>query len=64
MRGILQHLQNINATISAKKFILATPDATIVGHKCTSEGRVPHKAKIQKSGIGQDARILRKFVGS
>ena len=39
---ILQHLQNINATVSAKKFILATLDATIVGHKCTSEGWVPH----------------------
>ena len=35
---ILQCLQNINATVSAKKFILAAPDATIVGHKCTSEG--------------------------
>ena len=37
-----------NATISAKKFVLAAPDATIVSHKCTSEGRVPHEAKIQK----------------
>ena len=45
---ILQCLQNVNATISAKKFVLTTPDATIVGHKCTSEGQVPHEAKIQK----------------
>ena len=45
---ILQRLQNVNTTVSAKKFILATPDATIVGHKCTSEGRVPHEATIQK----------------
>ena len=45
---ILQRLQNVNATVSAKKFILAAPDATIVGHKCTFEGRVPHEAKIQK----------------
>ena len=36
---ILQRLQNVNATVSAKKFVLATPDATIVGHKCTSKGR-------------------------
>ena len=35
-------------TVSAKKFILAVPDATIVGHKCTFNGRIPHKAKIQK----------------
>ena len=45
---ILQCLQNVNATVSAKKFILAALDATIVGHKCTFEGRVPHEAKIQK----------------
>ena len=45
---ILQRLQNDNATISAKKFILAALDATIVGHKCTSEGWVLHEAKIQK----------------
>ena len=45
---ILQCLQNINTTVSAKKFVLAAPDATIVSHKCTSEGRVPHEAKIQK----------------
>ena len=45
---ILQRLQNVNATVSAKKFILAAPDATIVSHKCISEGRVPHEAKIQK----------------
>ena len=37
-----------NATISAKKFVLTAPDATIVGHKCTSEGQVSHEAKIQK----------------
>ena len=48
IQKILQCLQNINATISAKKFVLAALDTTIVGHKCTSEGQVPHEAKIQK----------------
>ena len=45
---ILQCLQNINATVLAKKFVLAALDTTIVSHKCTSEGQVPHEAKIQK----------------
>ena len=45
---ILQCLQNVNATVSAKKFVLAIPDATIVSHKCTCEGQVQHEAKIQK----------------
>ena len=45
---ILQCFQKVNATISAKKFVLATLNATIVSHKCTSKGQVPHEAKIQK----------------
>jgi hypothetical protein len=45
---ILQHLQNVGATVSAKKFVLAAPDAVIVGHKCTFEGQIPHEAKVQK----------------
>jgi hypothetical protein len=45
---ILQCLQNIGATVSTKKFVLAAPDAVIVSHKCTFEGRIPHEAKVQK----------------
>ena len=35
--------------VSAKKFILAAPDATIVGHKCIFEGQIPHELKVQKT---------------
>ena len=35
-------------TVSAKKFILTVADATIIGHKCTFNGHIPHKAKVQK----------------
>ena len=45
---ILQCLQNVNTTVSAKRFVLTALDATIISHKCTFEGRIPHKAKIQK----------------
>ena len=41
-------MENVGATVSAKKFILAVPDVTIVRHKCTFDGRIPHKAKVQK----------------
>ena len=64
---ILQCLQNVNATASAKKFILAAPDATIVGHKCTSEGQVPHEAKIQKIRDWPECENLmqvRRFLGT
>ena len=45
---ILQCLQNVNAIVSAKKFILVTPDTTIVSHKCTSKDQVLYETKIQK----------------
>jgi len=45
---ILQRLENVGATVSASKFVLAAPTATIVGHKCTFEGRVPEESKVQK----------------
>ena len=64
---ILQCIQNVNATVSAKKFILATLDATIVGHKCTSEGQVPHEAKIQKIRDWPECKNLtqvRRFLGT
>ena len=34
--------------VSTKKFILAAPDAVIIGHKCTFEGWIPYEAKVQK----------------
>jgi hypothetical protein len=34
---ILQCLENVGATVSATKFVLAAPTAIIVGHKCTFE---------------------------
>jgi len=45
---ILQRLENVGATISTSKFVLAAPTATIVGHKCTFEGCVPEESKVQK----------------
>ena len=60
---ILQRLQNVNTMVSTKKFVLAAPDATIVGHKCTFEGRVPHKAKIQKIRDWPECENLTQVCG-
>ena len=60
---ILQHLQNINTTILAKKFVLAALDATIVSHKCTSKGRVLHEAKIQKIRDWPECKNLMQVCG-
>jgi hypothetical protein len=45
---IIQRLENVGATISAKKFVLAAPTVVILGFKCTIDGRVPEESKTQK----------------
>ena len=45
---IIQHLENVNITISTKKFVLMVPKVMILGHKCTFKGCVPHGKKVQK----------------
>jgi hypothetical protein len=45
---ILQCLENVGATVSTSKFVLAAPTATIIGHKCTFEGHMPEESKVQK----------------
>ena len=60
---ILQQLENIGATVSTKKFILAAPDATIVGHKCTFEGHIPHEAKVQKIRDWPECQSLTQVHG-
>jgi hypothetical protein len=45
---VIQRLENVGATISAKKFVLAAPTAIILEFKCTIDGRVPEESKTQK----------------
>jgi hypothetical protein len=64
---ILQHLQNVGATVSAKKFVLAALDAVIVSHKCTFEGRIPHEARVQKIQDWPECASVthvRRFLGT
>jgi hypothetical protein len=45
---ILQRLENVGMTVSASKFVLVAPTATIVGHKCMFEGCMIEESKVQK----------------
>ena len=66
MYHILQHLKVVNITVLAKKFVLTAPDATIVGHKCTFEGHIPHDKKVQKIHDGpqcQNITQVCRFLG-
>ena len=60
---ILQSLEIIGAKVSAKKFILAMPDVTIIRHKCTFNGHIPHKAKVQKIHDWPECQNLTQVCG-
>ncbi|KAF9470610.1 hypothetical protein BDN70DRAFT_821126, partial [Pholiota conissans] len=57
-RFIWEHLQNVNriiqrikhagGTFSGPKSFICVPTAVIVGHRCTFEGRIPDKSRIEK----------------
>ena len=55
---VFEHLQDLNCilhqlwltgvTISAKKLSLCVPEVTILGHRCTQDGRIPDDAHVWK----------------
>jgi hypothetical protein len=59
----LQQLQNVGVTISTKKYVLTAPDVTIVGHKCTFGGCIPHKKKVQKIRNWAECQNLTQVCG-
>jgi hypothetical protein len=64
---ILQRLENVGATVSATKFVLAAPTAIILGYKCTIDGRVPEESKTQKIRDWpepKNATQVRGFLGT
>jgi hypothetical protein len=49
--------------VSATKFVLATPTAIIVRHKCTFEGHVPEDSKVQKICDWPECRTVMQVHG-
>jgi hypothetical protein len=45
---ILHRFKHAGATISGKKLFLGVSELTVVGHRCTPEGRVPDGSKVDK----------------
>ena len=73
---VWEHVQNINhviqqvkhtgGTFSSKKSFFCMPDAIIVGHKCTYEGRLPDDlrvAKIKNWPVLETISDVRGFLG-
>ncbi len=76
-RFIWEHFQNLNQVVqrmkyagctwSGKKVYLCVPEAIIVGHKCTYEGRIPKDGKVDKIknwGPRLDLTDVRSFLGT
>lgn len=45
---IMHRIGHAGGTISGKKLFIAVPEVTIVGHRCTYDGRVPEEGKVDK----------------
>jgi len=63
---ILHRFLCAGATISAKKLAIARPEVTILGHKCTYEGRIPDDSKVSKIHEWPECKNLsdvRAFLG-
>ncbi len=76
-RFVWEHFQNLNRVVqrmkyagctwSGKKAYLCVPEAIIVGHKCTYEGRIPEDGKVDKIknwGPCLDLTDVRSFLGT
>lgn len=64
---VLQTLKAHGVTISGSKMVVASPIGMIVGHKCTYEGRIPDKSKIEKLlnwPVPRTVTELRSFLGT
>ena len=63
---ILHRFLCAGATISAKKLAIARPEVSILGHKCTYEGRIPDDSKVSKIREWPECKNLsdvRAFLG-
>jgi hypothetical protein len=64
---VIQRVKHTGSTFSGKKSFFCVPEAVIVGHKCTYEGRVPDDsrvAKIRHWPIPECVSDVRGFLGT
>jgi hypothetical protein len=64
LNRILQCLENVGATISATKFVLAAPTVIIVGHKAHLKAEYPKTPKCRRFEIGLNPRMPHMCAGS
>jgi hypothetical protein len=64
---VLQHMKNYGGTFNGKKLVVCAPQAIIVGHCCTYEGRIPDDSHVQRIRDWPPCKTLteaRSFLGT
>ena len=67
MNRVVQRMKYSGGTFSGFKLTLCAPEITVVGHRCTQEGRLPDRSrveKIEKWGPCKDLSDVRAFLGT
>jgi hypothetical protein len=64
LNRILQCLENVGATISTTKFVLAAPTVIIVGHKAHLKAEYPKTPMCRRFEIGLNPRMPHMCAGS
>ena len=67
LNRVVQRMKYCHGTFSGYKAILCAPEMTVVGHRCTYEGRLPETARVDKVanwGPCLDLSDVRAFLGT
>ena len=67
LNRVVQRMKYSGGTFSGYKSTLCTPEITVLGHRCTAQGRLPDQsrlAKIVNWGPCKDLTDVRAFVGT
>jgi hypothetical protein len=67
MNRVVQRMKYCGGTFSGYKVTLCTSEITVVGHRCTIDGRLPDESRIEKIvnwGPCRDISDVRAFLGT
>ena len=67
LNRIVQRMKYSGGTFSGYKSFLCAPEISLLGHRCTAEGRLPDKTRVEKIanwGPCQDLSDVRAFLGT
>ena len=67
LNRVVQRMKYVGGTFSGYKTILCAAEITVVGHRCTIDGRLPDQSRVEKVvnwGPCEDLSDVRAFLGT